>query len=287
MIVSCPLLSLPEIDRAGEYPLLNSGFDFTYNQQSYSIHFYEYDGIIRLGNEEYTFQSGDVTLEAPEVTYAYLSDQPGRHWCIHFFWKGLGDTFSVNCYHKLGTDSLRILEQIKLISRLFNTSSGSVDKLEASFRLQALLLSLARLSRPKDHSRSSSNFHWAELTKLIDDNLKNYITTAWLAKKLNITSPTLAKKFKKQFGCTVAQYVLKKRIDTAKSLLTTSNMTINEVGSLVGIEDPQYFNKQFRKIVGQSPSLYRDKNKSYLVEPDRDIAVLGGSWISENKAGEN
>ena len=88
----------------------------------------------------------------------------------------------------------------------------------------------------------------------------------------------ISKKFKKEFGCTVAQYILKKRIDAAKSMLTTSNMTINEVGELVGIDDPQYFNKQFRKMTGMSPSLYRDKNKSYLVHPSNDIAVLGGSW---------
>jgi AraC-like DNA-binding protein len=283
MNVAYPLLSLPKIDRAGEYPLLNSGFDFTYTQQTYSLHFYEYEGLMKLGDQEYSLEVGDLSLEPPETTYAYCSEQAGRHWCIHFFWEGFGDTYSVDCHHKLGTNSLLILEQVKLISRLFNTAAASEDNLEASYRLQALLLSLARLSRPKDQSRSTSNFHWAELSKLIDDNLQNYITTSWLAQKLNITAPTLAKKFKKEFACTVAQYVLKKRIDTAKSLLTTSNMTINEVGSLVGIEDPQYFNKQFRKIVGQSPSLYRDKNKSYLVDPDRDIAVLGGSWIRQNK----
>ena len=64
-------------------------------------------------------------------------------------------------------------------------------------------------------------------------------------------------------------------------------MTINEVGSLVGIDDPQYFNKQFRKTAGMSPSLYRDKNKVYLVNPDRDIAVLGGRWTGSSKETEN
>lgn len=278
MNVSYPLVSLPEIDRAGEYPLLNAGFDFTYTQQTYSLHFYEYDAQMKLGDEEFIIHHGDLTLEPPETTYAFASDEPGRHWCIHFYWAGYGDSFDVNCFHKLGTNKLVVLEQIKLISRLFNTAVGPQDKLEASFRLQALLLSLDRLNRPKSQSRSASNFHWAELIKLIDDNLKNYMTTSWLADRLNITSATLAKKFKKEFGCTVAQYILKKRIDAAKSMLTTSNMTINEVGELVGIDDPQYFNKQFRKMTGMSPSLYRDKNKSYLVHPSNDIAVLGGSW---------
>ena len=283
MNLSCPRYSLPQIDRAGEYPLLNSGFDFTYSQQTYSLHYYDYGGVISLGDEKLTFKPGDLSLEPPDISYAYFSENPGRHWCIHFYWDGFEDTFELNSYHQLGTDRLIILEQIKLISRLFNTASKLEDKLEASFRLQALLLSLARLSRPQDQSRSSSNFHWLELTKLIDDNLKNYVTTSWLAKKLNITSPTLAKKFKKEFGCTVAQYILKKRIDTAKSLLTKTNMTINEVGSLVGIDDPQYFNKQFRKTVGMSPSLYRDKNKVYLINPDRDVAILGGRWTYANE----
>jgi len=102
----------------------------------------------------------------------------------------------------------------------------------------------------------------------------------------------LSQKFKKQYNITISQYILHKRIDKAKTLLTATTMTIYEIGESVGIGDTQYFNKQFRKVSGISPSLYRKENQKYLglitrkeCQKYRDIITNGlatkdGKWNS-------
>jgi hypothetical protein len=41
---------------------------------------------------------------------------------------------------------------------------------------------------------------------------------------------------------------------------------------------PQYFNKQFRKVTGNSPSRYRDDNQEYLRNIPAELSTKQGSW---------
>ena len=53
--------------------------------------------------------------------------------------------------------------------------------------------------------------------------------------------------------------MIAKRITYAKELLRFTNMRIEEIGNLCGIEDSSYFNKVFRKFEGMTASDYRKK----------------------------
>jgi AraC family transcriptional regulator len=277
---------VPEVDRAVEFPLTNPVFDFAYRSPTYSLHLYGYDGEIRIGSEQNRFRAGDVTCAPPGVVRAYNTSTPGKHWAIHFYdtYPEGSPTFQIPCHIQFGSNALFIREQFRIISRLFNSpvadARNSMYQAEASYRLKALLISLHNLSfTHTSGTRGQSSFVWEELMQIIDENLAMQISTSWLAKKMNIGANTLSRKFKQEYGCTISQYMLKKRIDKAKALLTTTTMTVYEVGSSVGITDPQYFNKQFRKSVGTSPSRYRDENKTHVVyRSDDDILIKDGSW---------
>lgn len=63
--------------------------------------------------------------------------------------------------------------------------------------------------------------------------------------------------FKKVAGCTPTQYITKIRLDKAKQLLQSSNMTVSEVAREVGFQDPLYFAKVFASHAGMPPREYR------------------------------
>lgn len=183
---------------------------------------------------------------------------------------------------KLGANSLFYREQLQLISHLFNSPTNSNTgpiQLEARYRLKALLLALHNLniSRPSGY-RSRSNFSWGELLEWIDEYLDQPLTVPQIAERSNLAPGTLAKKFKQTHEITLSQYMLHRRIDKAKSLLATTTLTIYEVGTRVGIPDPQYFNKQFRKVTGINPSRYRDDNQEYLSTITNELSTKGGRW---------
>ncbi len=66
--------------------------------------------------------------------------------------------------------------------------------------------------------------------------------------------------FKEETGNTINQYITEYRIEKSKQLLKDVRLRISEVSTAVGYTDANYFTKLFRKITGQSPSEYREKD---------------------------
>jgi two-component system response regulator YesN len=64
--------------------------------------------------------------------------------------------------------------------------------------------------------------------------------------------------FKNITGETFIDYLTRYRIDKAKILLKDVSVKTYEVGIMVGYDDPNYFSKVFKKVVGISPSQYRN-----------------------------
>lgn len=65
--------------------------------------------------------------------------------------------------------------------------------------------------------------------------------------------------FKNETGQTLNQYLTAYRIEKAKQLLSDSRYQIADISSKVGYSNGNYFGKSFKKLVGLSPSEYREK----------------------------
>lgn len=65
--------------------------------------------------------------------------------------------------------------------------------------------------------------------------------------------------FKTETGQTLNQYITKYRVEKAKKLLADPRNKISDISSKVGYNDGNYFGKTFKKIVGLSPTEYRDQ----------------------------
>ena len=64
--------------------------------------------------------------------------------------------------------------------------------------------------------------------------------------------------FKKWAGCSPTDYRNKIRINAAKSMLANSNLQISEIAFNTGFDDPYYFSRLFKKLVGVSPRAFRN-----------------------------
>lgn len=70
----------------------------------------------------------------------------------------------------------------------------------------------------------------------------------------------LSHEFKKQTGITFTEYLNNKRIEEAKRLLrSTSDMTY-EIAEKVGYYNYRYFSQMFKKVVGLTPTQYRQQS---------------------------
>lgn len=105
---------------------------------------------------------------------------------------------------------------------------------------------------------------------LLDDKLKNVlryldahytesISLDSLAEQFYISKYYLSREFKREYGLTIIQYLLTKKITNAKELLRYSSASIEDIAQLCGIGDASYFNKVFKRIEGCTASEYRKR----------------------------
>ncbi|MEP4880009.1 MAG: helix-turn-helix domain-containing protein [Tateyamaria sp.] len=74
-----------------------------------------------------------------------------------------------------------------------------------------------------------------------------------------LNARTFSRRFKAATGFAPIEYVQALRIEEAKQMLETNEQLVDEVGVLIGYEDPASFRRVFKRGVGLSPAAYRKK----------------------------
>lgn len=92
----------------------------------------------------------------------------------------------------------------------------------------------------------------------IEQHYNEEINLNKIAEIVYVNSNYLSELFKSQTGENFVDYFTKVRIEKAKALIKDIRYKTYQVAELVGYDDPAYFSKVFKKVVGVSPKEYRD-----------------------------
>ncbi|OPJ61553.1 response regulator transcription factor [Clostridium oryzae] len=93
----------------------------------------------------------------------------------------------------------------------------------------------------------------------ISDNYTNPISLNDVAEHTYVSSYYLSRMFTKELGKNFVDYLNEVRIEKAKEYLKEDYHKTYEVADMVGIKDPHYFSKLFKKYTGLTPSEFKDK----------------------------
>ena len=91
----------------------------------------------------------------------------------------------------------------------------------------------------------------------ISKHYKEQITVQLLSEVSNMSEPGFYTAFKKHVGTSPLAYLNSYRLSVAADKLTESTDTLSEISYSVGINDPLYFSKLFKKTYGVPPSVRR------------------------------
>ncbi len=256
---SWPLKTLPKVVVAGRFPLEDRGFGYRYRSPTHALHIYDYHGQIRIDDHAFSLKPGDVTITEAGRASTYDLPAPGQHWCIHFNKVGLrGELAQLPIHFSLGSMQEFAVDRVREIARL-QAQASPISLAAASAALQELILWLAMqaLSHGDERRENRSASAVERVAAIVHARFTEPLTIPELAEEVGMTQNYLARMFRRRFGMTIPRYLLNRRIDYARHLLTTTNIPVHRVAARVGLPDAQHFNKQFRKRVGTSPSQAR------------------------------
>ena len=96
--------------------------------------------------------------------------------------------------------------------------------------------------------------------------LENDFSKDWkldeLLKIAHMSRSNLMRVFRKATGQTPIEYLVRLRIQRAMELLNSTDLSITEVAMEVGFNDSNYFTRQFRRILGESPRQFRTQQQA-------------------------
>ena len=212
-------------------------------------------GTFTYQGKTYTLSSGDHLFIDCKKPYSHKSTDSDP-W--ELAWAHFNGVLMDKYYHYFSTKSSSIVfcpgEQSEFTTILENlfilaNKKSTYSELFASQLLNTLVTNALTVNAAYQANASDTiAVKIKQIKDYLDGNFPKKISLDMIADEFFISKFHMSREFKKAYGITIANYIIAKRITYAKELLRFSDMQIDKVGQLCGIDDNSYFNKVFRKV---------------------------------------
>lgn len=174
----------------------------------------------------------------------------------------------VNCSLMFYMELHRLLMERRLSFQCNHFSSVRWDGGDTVAALkQALLESLSDVCRQINSQKGAAPLVRSAV-QYINEHFREELTLDSVAKEVFASPAYLSSQFKQSVGVNFVDYIHQCRIDCAKQMLSTMDLSVSAVSEYVGYVSPKYFAQVFKKFVGITPAQFRDEVKSRGALPE-------------------
>ncbi|MCL6458913.1 MAG: AraC family transcriptional regulator [Gorillibacterium sp.] len=158
------------------------------------------------------------------------------------------------------SDDTKFLELFNQCYDLLSAKSYSIIHLVyVSQTVRYLLGFILTLASRKDESKSQ--MHIDKAIRYFNEHLQTNVTLEEISLYVQVSKQHLNNLFKQSTGNSPIDYYLRLKMQRAGQLLDLTDATIKEISITLGFKDPYYFSRLFKKIIGYSPTVYRNHLK--------------------------
>lgn len=230
--------------------------DIAFHQHScWEMVFYtKGEGLVETERESYTYGENSVILMPPFVTHNERNYKPSCNLVLGFTIEYENNLLKEG--HYSGDKEL-----LEIIKGMINESvyQKEFHKEIIYHKLGETILYFMRNSNNKIKRTKSTDLSY--VTNYIDENLSLPLTVKELSGLTHYSQDRFRHLFKENKGVSVKEYILEKKIDKAKVLLSETNKSIVEIAIECGFFDSAHFCKEFKKKTAYSPKEYRYRKK--------------------------
>lgn len=159
-------------------------------------------------------------------------------------------------------DSDFISQIIRNITSEFYSMNGRRIKM-LDFMMKTLLMKAAESCTHKDSIQATAEPHYSSLIELREKIYRNP-QMKWnvdtMAADVNMSRSYFQHVYREIFGVSCMTDVISGKIEKAKEILSETGCTVSQVAAMCGYDNEEHFMRQFKKIVGVTPTGYRKKS---------------------------
>lgn len=245
--------------------------------------------VFTVDDQSYTVRAGDV-FYIPQGSYLYCAaqeeivfisvrfidsvqlqdeDMLNHLWSIHQLYHFQQDSrmrqlfesmyeaaVSRTKYKRLETRGYLNLI-VAAVAQVSSTVEEPRETVEAERELMESMADMKRIRHRAMASHKKSDPRCQALVDYITLHPEANLSREEMCRMCDVSESTLRRLFKTYMGKSIYEFTKDTKMLYAAHLLTTTNISISEIGYQLGYESPSYFTKTFRDVFGISPQEYR------------------------------
>lgn len=254
----------------------SSDFKNNFSDEFYHIFLFEGTGTLLIDLVEYNFSGKNILFTSPYQNIQIQSETDfeidflnfhGDYYCIEYHKKEVacnGLLFNnIYLFPHFELDKHQFKEISEILKKIKNINQN--ENFSDAVLKSYLQLILALSSQKKNQLLIENNFSTEEFSEfktfqnLVEEHFRLKRSPAFYADLMHISANTLSKKIKKEFNKTPSQIIQERVILEAKKQIHLTRKSIKEIAAELNFEDEFYFSKYFKKLVGVSPSQFREE----------------------------
>ncbi|NOU65551.1 helix-turn-helix domain-containing protein [Paenibacillus sp. LMG 31461] len=216
-------------------------------------------GVVRVDTHSHTACQGDLFILPAGCYHEVTSDiHHEEQWS--YIWLNIS-----------GNWMIKMLEAYQLLPHIVTKDSGlehlfqeaieaakqkSVEDMQSELQiiLMRMIIGLSDILRKRGNALTSTV---QAIKQFLDNSILHPFDSPELSSHIGLSMKQMNRLFKREVGTTIYNYVITKKIESAKLMLLDTRLTISDIGYKLGYDDPHYFSNLFHSKTTVRPSDFR------------------------------
>jgi len=209
---------------------------------------------------EWPVRAGDLLLLPAGIAHSYAAaaDKPWSLYWVHYEGRLSAEyTRFLDSPQPLASIGLqpRLIADFEALFALRSAGFAERESIHAACQLKAMLTHIARLIAGR--GGRGTRIDVEQIQQLMHLRIDRELNLEDLAQVANLSKFHFIRKFKQLTGHAPIQHFIHLKMQYACQLLDTTQEPVKRIASRIGYEDPHYFSRLFKRVIGVSPQQYR------------------------------
>lgn len=218
-------------------------------------------GTLHTESGDWSVQSGDLIVLPAGTSHSYAADR-AKPWSL--YWVHYAGELAPQYTEFLGLNQPvapigvqpRLLADFEALFALRSTGLNERALVHTASILKAMLTDIATLITAHGVSRGT-RIDLDLIQQIMQRRLDRELNLDALAHAANLSKFHFVRKFKQLTGHAPIQHFIQLKMQHACQLLDSTQEPIKRIANRVGYNDPHYFSRLFKRVIGVSPQQYR------------------------------